>query len=101
MDPIVPAITKLSEARKARRFAEVPRLFGHGRGADGSQIPSAMGGPDPGPLVIFREPGGLFTRERQAIETRSMRCGEPLARARFRPPYVRNHCYAGAHSGTP
>jgi len=33
-------------------------------------------------------------------QTRSKRCGEPLARARIRPPYVRNHCYAAAHSGT-
>jgi hypothetical protein len=24
----------------------------------------------------------------------------PLATARFRPPYVRNHCYAVAHGGT-
>jgi formylglycine-generating enzyme required for sulfatase activity len=30
----------------------------------------------------------------------SKRCGEPLAPPRFRPPYVRNHCYAAAHSGT-
>jgi hypothetical protein len=30
----------------------------------------------------------------------SKRCGEPLARARIRPPYVRNHCYTAAHSGT-
>jgi hypothetical protein len=29
------------------------------------------------------------------------RFGEPLAPARLRPPYVRNHCYAAAHSGTP
>src|ERR1035441_6064818 len=31
---------------------------------------------------------------------RSKRFGEPLAPARFRPPYVRNHCYAGTHDGT-
>ena len=31
---------------------------------------------------------------------RGKRYGEPLAPPRFRPPYVRNQCYAGAHSGT-
>jgi hypothetical protein len=30
----------------------------------------------------------------------SKRFGGPLAPPGFRPPYVRNHCYAGAHSGT-
>jgi hypothetical protein len=28
------------------------------------------------------------------------RFGEPLVPAGFRPPYVRNHCYAAAHGGT-
>ena len=28
------------------------------------------------------------------------RFSEPLAPAGFRPPYVRNHCYAAAHGGT-
>jgi len=28
------------------------------------------------------------------------RFAEPLALAGFRPPYVRNHCYAAANGGT-
>ena len=50
--------------------------------------------------VIFWEPGGLFTGLSRPSKSRSKRFGEPLAPPRFRPPYVRNHCYAAAHSGT-
>ena len=45
-------------------------------------------------------PGGPLTEDGEPSKSRSERFGEPLAPARFRPPYVRNHCYAGAHSGT-
>ena len=66
--------------------------------AHGSHGPCV--GQTPGPQVISREPGTLFTEDRGPSKSRSKRFGEPLAPARFRPPYVRNHCYAGAHSGT-
>jgi hypothetical protein len=50
--------------------------------------------------VILREPGGLTAEGSGASKAQSQRFGEPLAPPRFRPPYVRNHCYAAAHSGT-
>jgi hypothetical protein len=50
--------------------------------------------------VVYREPGGFFTENGGPSKSRSKRFGEPLAPRRFCPPYVRNHCYAAAHSGT-
>ena len=44
-------------------------------------------------LPVVNSPSGTADPGNQ----RSKRCGEPLASPRFRPPYVRNHCYAAAH----
>ena len=51
---------------------------------------------------VITETGVLQGRRRRAVDSTiwSKRCGEPLAPPRFRPPYVHNHCYAAAHSGT-
>ncbi len=55
------------------------------------------------PAITSHLPGtwqGTSPRPVGQCNRGSKRFGEPLAPAGFRPPYVRNHCYAGAHSGT-
>jgi len=68
---------------------------------DCPQIPWAMRGPDRDQPAILLRAGGPLTGPDHERNRGSKRFGEPLAPAGFRPPYVRNHCYAGAHSGTP
>jgi hypothetical protein len=89
------------QARPAARRGQSNAIPRHPQGSrDCPWIPRAMRGPDPRSSVIFWEPGGLFTAASGPSKSWSKRCGEPLAPPRFRPPCVRNHCYAGAHSGT-
>jgi len=66
----------------------------------GRCILQAMREPDRRPPVIFGSLAGSSPRTTGHRKPRSKRFGEPLAPARFRPPYVRNHCYAAAHGGT-
>jgi hypothetical protein len=49
---------------------------------------------------VAMRPAYSIARPEIMAKPRSQRFGEPLTPARFRPPYVRNHCYTGAHSGT-
>lgn len=48
------------------------------------------------PVAAFR---GLCVAQTQGSPVISPRFGDPLDPARFRPPCVRNHCYAAAHGG--
>jgi hypothetical protein len=75
----------------ARRSGWEPRLP-----AD----PATMRGPHPGITGDLPGHGKPVTGPDGHRYRRSKRFGEPLAPARFRPPYVRNHCYAGTHDGT-
>ncbi len=79
-----------------KRYPDINRVLATARGSRGPCVGQTLD-----PPVTFREPDGLFTEDGRPSRSRSKRCGEPLAPARFRPPYVRNHCYAGAHSGAP
>ena len=53
-----------------------------------------------GPRQILGADKPVTRGARSSRDRGSKRFGEPLAPPRFRPPYVRNHCYAAAHSGT-
>jgi hypothetical protein len=57
-------------------------------------------GPRPGITGDLSGPGRPITGPDDCPSQESERFGEPLAPAWFCPPYVRNHCYAAAHSGT-
>ena len=59
-----------------------------------------MPGPHPGITGDLPGPGKPITGPDDYRYRGSERFGEPLAPAGFRPPYVRNHCYAAAHGGT-
>ena len=80
---------------RPRRYPDISRILATARG-----FLEPCRGHNVGPPVIFRAADGLFTEDGRPSKSRSKRFGEPLAPAGFRPPYVRNHCYAGAHSGT-
>jgi hypothetical protein len=51
------------------------------RSRDRPWIPWAMRGPDFDPPVIFREPGGFFTKDGGPSKSRNQRFGEPPASA--------------------
>jgi DDE_Tnp_1-associated len=78
-----------------------------GRPADGG---TGRGGTRPGPDCLFdRLPSGLLRESLAGSSTRTTGHRNQgasgsvnrFAPARFCPPYVRNHCYAAPHSGTP
>ena len=83
-------------ACQSKRYPDLSRVLVTAQQSRGPCVGQTLG-----PPVIFREPGGLSSEDGGPSKSRSKRCGEPLAPPRFRPPYVRNHCYAAAHSGTP
>jgi hypothetical protein len=73
-----------------RQHSSAPSRAIPARGPCGPCVGQTAGSP-----IIFAGLGGTAGHRIQ-----EERFGEPLLRPGFRPLYVRNHCYAGAHSGT-
>ena len=78
-------------ACQSERYHDLSRVLATARGSRG---------PSPRPASDLPAAWRLITQDGGPSKSRSKRFGEPLAPPRIRPPYVRNHCYAAAPSGT-